>query len=94
MVTEEGTKTVKLGVENAKRTEESFSDIKQGVAEVVLNNQQVALNQKQQVDAIRQVVQAMETLELTTKENVAGLTQTRTGTQQLNREAQSLQGAI
>ncbi|MEL7495632.1 MAG: chemotaxis protein, partial [Cyanobacteria bacterium J06554_11] len=57
---------------------------------LVLNNQQVSLTQKQQVDAIRQVVTAMETIDRSSKESATGLTQTRTGTAQLNETAQSL----
>ncbi|MGD1895610.1 MAG: methyl-accepting chemotaxis protein [Phormidesmis sp.] len=90
MVTEEGTKTAKAGVKIAKRTEQAFSDIKRGIDAVVMNNQQVSLTQKQQVDAIRQVVTAMETIDRSSKESATGLSQTRTGTQQLSETAQSL----
>ncbi|MEL7140878.1 MAG: methyl-accepting chemotaxis protein [Cyanobacteria bacterium J06643_4] len=90
MVTEEGTKTAKAGVKLAKLTEVAFDDIRQSIDAVVLNNQQVSLTQKQQVDAIRQVVTAMETIDRSSKESATGLTQTRTGTAQLNETAQSL----
>ncbi|MEO0647605.1 MAG: methyl-accepting chemotaxis protein [Cyanobacteria bacterium J06650_10] len=90
MVTEEGTKTAKAGVRIAKRTERAFDDIKRGIDAVVVNNQQVSLTQKQQVDAIRQVVTAMEVIDRSSKESATGLSQTRTGTQQLNETAQSL----
>ncbi|MEL7144412.1 MAG: methyl-accepting chemotaxis protein, partial [Cyanobacteria bacterium J06573_11] len=90
MVTEEGTKTAKAGVRIAKRTEQAFDDIKRGIDAVVVNNQQVSLTQKQQVDAIRQVVTAMEVIDRSSKESATGLSQTRTGTQQLNETAQSL----
>ena len=59
MVTEEGTKTVKTGVQLAKHTESAFGEIQESVNQVVLNNQQASLNLKQQVDAIKQVVTAM-----------------------------------
>ncbi len=90
MVTEEGTKTAKSGVKVAKLTEQAFADIRQSIDAVVLNNQQVSLTQKQQVNAIRQVVTAMETIDRSSKESATGLSQTRSGTEQLNETARSL----
>ncbi|MEM9906709.1 MAG: methyl-accepting chemotaxis protein [Cyanobacteria bacterium P01_D01_bin.44] len=87
MAAEQGTKTVKNGVNIAKRTESAFFDIKQGIDEVVLNNQQVALTQGQQVNAIRQVVTAMAAIDSGAKESVTGLSQILTGTEQLNQAA-------
>lgn len=94
MVTEEGTKTVRTSVDSAKNTEGAFLDIKKGIDEVVLNNQQVALTQRQQLDAIQQVLTAMEAIDLGSKESVAGLGQTRTGTQQLSEAALSLRQTL
>ncbi|MEO0351415.1 MAG: methyl-accepting chemotaxis protein [Cyanobacteria bacterium P01_A01_bin.15] len=94
MVTEEGTKTVKTGVEIAKRTESAFSEIQGSVNQVVLNNQQVSLNLKQQVDAIQQVVDAMELINRGAKETAGGLNQTKVGTDQLNEAALDLEKMI
>ena len=94
MVTEEGTKTVKTGVQIAKRTESAFRDIRESVNQVVLNNQQVSLNLKQQVNAIQQVVDAMEVINQGTKETATGLNQTRTGTERLNQAAMSLKRVV
>ncbi|MEM8614583.1 MAG: methyl-accepting chemotaxis protein [Cyanobacteria bacterium P01_H01_bin.105] len=94
MVTEEGTKTVKTGVQIAKRTEATFSDIQESVNQVVLNNQQVSLNLKQQVNAIRQVVDAMEVINKGTRETATGLTQTEEGAERLNEAALGLQQAV
>ena len=94
MVTEEGTKTVKTGVQIAKRTESAFNDIKESVSQVVLNNQQVSLNLKQQVDAIQQVVDAMEVINRGTKETASGLTQTKVGTERLNEAAIGLKQVV
>ncbi|MFK8182165.1 MAG: methyl-accepting chemotaxis protein [Phormidesmis sp.] len=91
MVTEEGTKTAKAGVKIAQSTEQAFATIKQSVDEVVMNNQQVALTQKQQMNAIQQVVSAMESINRGSKEAATGIGQTRAGTEQLNQAAQSLQ---
>ena len=94
MVTEEGTKTVKIGVKISKRTESAFSDIKEAVSQVVLNNQQVSLNLKQQVDAIQQVVDAMEVINRGTKESATGLNQTRECTERLNEAAMDLKRVV
>lgn len=94
MVTEEGTKTVKTGVEIAKRTEATFSEIQESVNQVVLNNQQVSLNLKQQVDAIQQVVDAMEVINRGAKETAGGLNQTKIGTEQLNEAAIDLEKMV
>ncbi|NET33388.1 MAG: methyl-accepting chemotaxis protein [Cyanothece sp. SIO1E1] len=94
MVTEEGTKTVKTGVQIAKRTEGAFGEVKDAVNQVVLNNQQVSLNLKQQVDAIQQVVDAMEAINRGAKETASGLSQTKVGTEQLNEAALNLQTMV
>ncbi len=90
MVTEEGTKNVKSGVQTAQRTEGAFIDIKHSIDEVMVNNQQLALTQKQQVDAIRQVVTAMDAIDRGAKESATGLSETRSGTEQLTNVATSL----
>ncbi|MBE9067288.1 methyl-accepting chemotaxis protein [Leptolyngbya cf. ectocarpi LEGE 11479] len=94
MVTEEGTKTVKTGVQIAKRTEATFNEIQDSVSQVVLNNQQVSLNLKQQVDAIKQVVDAMEIINRGTSETATGLNHTKEGTERLNEAALILKKAV
>ena len=90
MVTEEGTKTVKVGMEIAKQTDEAFGEVKDSVNQVVQNNQQISLNLRQQVDAIAQVVDAMEVINRGAKETASGLNQTKAGTEQLNEAALDL----
>jgi methyl-accepting chemotaxis protein len=94
MVTDEGTKTVKAGVQIAQKTEQSFTGVASAVNKVVLNNQQVSLNLKQQVDAIQQVVEAMENINKGSKETAAGLTQIRSGTKQLNEASVTLKETV
>lgn len=94
MVTEEGTKTVKTGVQVAQETDQAFVGVTDSVNRVVLNNQQISLNLKQQVDAIQQVVDAMEAINLGSKETAAGITQTKQSTQQLNLTAQTLKQMV
>jgi len=94
MVTEEGTKTVKMSVQISKQTEASFGEIKDSINQVVLNNQQVSLNLKQQVDAIQQVVDAMDLINRGAKETASGLNQSKVGTEQLNDAALVLQQMV
>ncbi|MBD2056695.1 hypothetical protein H6F88_11840 [Oculatella sp. FACHB-28] len=94
MVTEEGTKTVSTGVDIARRTEQAFAGAADAVNRVVLNNQQISLNLKQQLDGIQQIVQAMETINQGAKEAASGITQAKVGTQQLNETALNLKRLI
>ncbi|WP_026735988.1 methyl-accepting chemotaxis protein [Fischerella sp. PCC 9605] len=87
MVTEEGTKTVKTGVEIAQKTDRAFAGVADAINNMVLNNQQISLNLKQQLDAIQQVVQAMDTINRGAKETATGISQTRSGTEELNATA-------
>ncbi|MEO0827948.1 MAG: methyl-accepting chemotaxis protein [Cyanobacteria bacterium J06635_1] len=94
MVTEEGTKTVKSGVQNAQNAEHAFQGVKQSIDTVVINNQQVSLTLKQQVDAIRQVVEAMAVIDRGSKETASGLSQTLSGTEHLNKTAADLKQMV
>ncbi|MGQ4649808.1 methyl-accepting chemotaxis protein [Lyngbya aestuarii] len=94
MVTEEGTKTVKTGVQIAKKTDQAFSGVADAVNNVVLNNQQISLNLKQQVDAMQQVVEAMDTINKGSKETATGIHQTKLGTQQLKDAALTLKRMV
>jgi methyl-accepting chemotaxis protein len=94
MVTEEGTKTVRTGVQTARQTEEVFSGVENAANLVVFNNQQVSLNLKQQSDAMRQIVDAMDEINQGAKEAAIGLTETKEGTRQLNTAALVLQELV
>jgi methyl-accepting chemotaxis protein len=61
---------------------------------MVFNNQQISLNLKQQLDAIQQVVEAMNAINKGAKESAVGISQTRSGTEQLNKAARSLKQMV
>jgi methyl-accepting chemotaxis protein len=94
MVTEEGTKTVKMGVENAQKTDQAFAGMADAINYMVVNNQQISLNLKQQLDAIQQVVQAMDIINKGAQETAAGINQTKLGTEQLSDVALTLQRMV
>lgn len=93
-VTEEGTKTVAMGLEIAQKSTQTFAKISDAINQVVLNNQQISLNLRQQVDAMQQVVEAMNTINRGSKETAAGIGQTRIGIQQLNESALTLKQMV
>jgi len=68
--------------------------VAKAVNNVVLNNQQIYLTAQQQAVAIQQVVDVMNSLNLSAKETASGITQTKVGTQQLNDAAQSLNSIV
>jgi len=84
MVTDEGTKTVDSGMQIAQNTALAFAGVKESVNNVVMNNQQIALNIRQQSTAFEQVLSAMNAINQGARETSAGITQTRIGTQKLN----------
>ncbi len=94
MVTEEGTKMVATGVQIAQKTEQAFAGVENAVNKVVLNNQQISLNLKQQLDGIQQVVQAMDTINTGAKETAIGINKTKSDTEQLNEIALKLKQIV
>lgn len=94
LVTHEGTKTVDLGVNIARETAEALNGVRDSINEVVMSSQQIALNAQQQVTAIEQVVQAMNSLNLGAKETVQGIANTRESTEQLNQASLDLKAII
>ena len=85
---------VETEVQIAQTTERAFSGVANALNKVVLSNQQISLNLKQQVDGIQQVVQVMEAINKGAKETATGITQTKVGTQQLNEVALSLKQKV
>ncbi|GGA50244.1 CHASE3 domain-containing protein [Okeania sp. KiyG1] len=94
LVTEEGTKTVELGIEITKITTEAFARITESVNNVVINNQQISLNIQQQANAIKPVVEAMDSINQGAKETALGISQTRTGTENLKKAAEQLKTIV
>jgi len=94
MATEEGTKTVLFSVELAKETADAFAGVAEAVNNVVLNNQQISLNVKQQAIAIGQILDAMNSLSQGVGETANGLGQAKIGMQKLNEVALDLNSIV
>jgi methyl-accepting chemotaxis protein len=93
-VTDEGTKTVEAGVQIAQETSESFAGVEGAVNNIALNSQQISLNINQQAVAIQQIVSAMNDLNIAARETASGISQIRTGTEQLSQSAQELKAVV
>lgn len=83
MATEEGVKTLEDGVKLAHRTGDAFNGTAASFNSTYENVQQISLNMKQQAAAIRQVVDAMNSLNTGAKETAIGISQTKAGVQAL-----------
>ncbi len=83
MATEEGTKTVEEGMQLVSRTGEAFNTSATSINTTFESIQQISLNMNQQALAIRQVVDAMNSLNTGAKETAIGITQTKAGVQSL-----------
>jgi methyl-accepting chemotaxis protein len=70
---------------------EVFDSLAAAITTVFESSQQTLSNVKQQVAAVRQVVEAMEAINIGSKETAGGIAQTRIGVQQLNDAARNLQ---
>lgn len=94
MVTEEGTKSGAAGMRMAEESSESFLRIRALAKELAEAAQQVMLNSRQQVNAVKQVAQAMDDVARGSKETAAGITQTKTGVDQLKVAAQTMRALV
>lgn len=60
------------------------------VNDIAIKNQQIALTAKQQAVAVQQVVEAMNAINIGSKQTASGISQTKVGVQQLNQAAMNL----
>ncbi|MBF0344512.1 MAG: methyl-accepting chemotaxis protein [Nitrospirae bacterium] len=94
MVTEDGTKTVEEEMAYAQRTADSFNGVSFAVKSSFESSKQIFLNLKQQSLAIKQVVEAMNSINIGAKETASGISQTKVAIQKLNEVSQSLKDMI
>jgi methyl-accepting chemotaxis protein len=94
MVTEEGTKTVESSRILVKDTMETFNRVSNLINFAHENTQQISLNVRQQAEAVRQVLEAMNALSISAKETATGIGQTKIGIQTLNTAAQELKAMM
>lgn len=94
MVTDEGNKTAKAGIEVAKSTADVFKQIATAVNDVYSNTQQIAQTAKEQAVGVQQAVSAMNAINLGAKETVTAVNQVQNSTEELKSIAEELQVAV
>ncbi len=94
MVTEEGSKTVDLGIASAEQAVNMFHGISDTITDVSESTQQISLNSKQQANAIQQVSQAMSELNIGMMETTQTVGQTRVGVQDMNQVVDRLKALV
>lgn len=94
MVTDEGKKTLDNSLKLTEGAADNFNNVANAINSVVVSSQQIYLNTKQQAIAIEQVVDAMNVLNKGAAETASGITQSRIGTQTLNKAALNLKSLV
>ncbi len=92
--TEEGIETLEFSLAASQNAASAFSEVSDAICVVALGNQDIARLQKQQVLAIQQTIEAIESIDQGIRETALGMSQTRSGTEQLNRTAQELEASF
>ncbi|MEO5349491.1 MAG: methyl-accepting chemotaxis protein [Magnetococcus sp. YQC-3] len=94
MATEEGSKTVDEGMVISQNTAETFREVAQSMGVASQGAQQISLNVRQQSVAIRQVVEAMQSINTGARESAAGMSQVKEGILLLNQAAEALRRMV
>jgi methyl-accepting chemotaxis protein len=88
--TGEGTERVQASRTIAKQSSQAFSGVTEAVNNMVISNQQIALNIQQQAIAIQDIVKTMNDLNHSAQQVVIAIRQTRQETEQLNQASDEL----
>lgn len=94
MATEEGTKTVDLGMRLTQEAASAFSEVATALQDTQQSARQVSFNIKEQVAAVRQVVDAMESLNNGAREVSTAIAQTREDIERLDQTARDLSAVV
>ena len=94
MVTEQGTKTVEDGGRIAHRSGEAFQNLVNANQVIFDSAEQTSLNVKQQVVAVKQVVEAMFAIQSGARETAVGIAQTKQAIIQIQTSSRKLQELI
>jgi methyl-accepting chemotaxis protein len=92
--TDDGIETLEFSLMASQNAASAFSEVSDSICVVAIGSQDIARLQKQQVLAIQQTIEAIETIEQGIRETALGMSQTRSGTEQLNRTAQELEASF
>ena len=84
MVTEQGSKAVEVGVQQAARAGESVQQLAESIAEAAQAAVQIAASSQQQMAGMDQVAQAMESIKTASTQNVASTKQTESAAKNID----------
>lgn len=94
MAAEEGNKKAEASVSMGREVSGAFEDIRTAIDGVFHSVEQISLNIRQQSVAVNEIVQAMDSLNRGSAENVAGISQIRQGMSQVNDAARDMQSLV
>ncbi|OSM06241.1 methyl-accepting chemotaxis protein [Magnetofaba australis] len=92
--TDAGAQSIHGGMAVTRQTADAFQGVAESVQSAAESAQQISLNMRQQSTAIRQIVSAMSTIQVGAKESGDGISQVKTGLQNLNGIAQRLKRMV
>jgi len=93
-VTDDGTKTVENGVKIARKTADAFAGVAEAIDRIVLNSKEISCTAINQAIAIKDVVEAVNSLNLAAQETATGISQVKLGIAQLHHAAQDLKSVV
>jgi methyl-accepting chemotaxis protein len=94
MITEQGAKTVALGVEQTTQAGEAFRGLADTMTEAAQAAVQIAVSSQQQLAGMDQVVLAMENIQQASTENAAGTRQAEASARNLHALGQTLRQTV
>ncbi|MCB1177776.1 MAG: methyl-accepting chemotaxis protein, partial [Leptospiraceae bacterium] len=94
LVTDEGTKNVEASYKLGKEAVEAFENVNESISGVFESTEQISLNVQQQSIAISEVLEAMNSLNISSSETANGIAQTKIGIEQLNQVSHKLKELV
>jgi methyl-accepting chemotaxis protein len=94
MATEESTKTVDKSILRAAATVAAFNELKEASDSAAVSAQQTLLTVPQQLNAVKQVLESMEALNVGARETTDAIAQTRSGSETLREAVAQLKATI
>jgi methyl-accepting chemotaxis protein len=94
MVTEQGSKAVEVGVQQAARAGESVQQLAETIAEAAQAAAQIAASSQQQMAGMDQVALAMESIKTASTQNVAGTKQTESAAKNIDELGRKLKELV
>lgn len=92
--TEEGSTTLESGLRITTKAADTFQGVRQAANHVLIGNQNISVNAKDQASAIQEIVNAMNSINQSVAETADGIRYTKSGVEKLNEQAFQLKGIV